>query len=93
MPVKVFIFIYFLTNLITFILYGVDKYKSSHGKWRIKERTLLLWGLIAGALGQMAGMHIFHHKTRKWYFVLISYISIVVQIFLIYRAVIYGFIQ
>lgn len=54
-----------LMSLITFVVYGIDKHCSKHDKWRIKENTLLLLGLIGGAFGAFLGMKIFHHKTLK----------------------------
>lgn len=53
----------FIINLFTFVLYGVDKYKSKKKKWRIKESTLLCCSAIGGALGASIGMNLFHHKT------------------------------
>ena len=29
-------------NAVTFIVYGIDKYKAKKAKWRISEATLLL---------------------------------------------------
>ena len=29
-------------NAVTFIMYGIDKYKAKKAKWRIPETTLLL---------------------------------------------------
>ena len=51
-------------NLLVFGLYGLDKYKAKHDKWRIKERTLLLCALFLGGLGALLGMRVFHHKTK-----------------------------
>lgn len=47
---------------------GMDKRKAKQGKWRISEKTLFLVALLGGALGSTIGMHLFHHKTRHWYF-------------------------
>lgn len=47
---------------------GMDKRKAKKGKWRISERTLFLVALLGGAIGSTIGMHVFHHKTRHWYF-------------------------
>ncbi|MCR5411777.1 MAG: DUF1294 domain-containing protein [Patescibacteria group bacterium] len=39
--------IYFLSiNVITFIIWGIDKRKAKHQKRRIKERTLLFFSLL-----------------------------------------------
>lgn len=55
-------------NVVTFALYGIDKYKAKKGRWRIPERTLLLLPLLGGSAGGILGMAAFHHKTRHWYF-------------------------
>ena len=56
-------------NVVTFILYGVDKSRAKKGRWRIPEKTLLLLPLLGGSIGALAGMRVFHHKTKHWYFV------------------------
>lgn len=56
--------IYILCNIVTFFLYGIDKEKAKHHKWRIPER-ILLFAAICGVFGAFAGMYVFHHKTRK----------------------------
>ena len=52
-------------NIVTWIAFGLDKWKAKSGKWRIPERTLLLLALAGGSLGALAGMIMFRHKTRK----------------------------
>jgi len=51
-------------TLLTFVLYGIDKYKAKHNRWRISEATLLLMALIGGSIGALLGMKVFHHKTQ-----------------------------
>ena len=51
-------------NLLAFCLMGIDKRRAVRGRWRIPERTLLLSCACFGALGGLAGMRLFHHKTR-----------------------------
>ena len=50
-------------NIVTFILYGIDKYKAKKGKWRISEATLLMMAVIGGSIGAWSGMRLWHHKT------------------------------
>ena len=50
-------------NIVTFFLYGIDKYKAKKGKWRVSEATLLLMAVIGGSIGAWAGMRIWYHKT------------------------------
>ena len=52
-------------NLAAFAAFGIDKWKAVRHRWRIPEATLLGLSLIGGALGGLAGMRLFHHKTRK----------------------------
>ena len=78
-----FLAAYLILNGIVFLVYGVDKYKAVHNKWRIPETTLLVIAVI-GVIGAFAGMHVFHHKTRKPKF----YVGVPVIFFLEVLAVI-----
>ena len=50
-------------NVVTFIVYGIDKYKAKKAKWRIPEATLLLLAVLGGSIGAWMGMKVWHHKT------------------------------
>ena len=50
-------------NAVTFIVYGIDKYKAKKAKWRIPEATLLLLAVLGGSIGAWIGMKVWHHKT------------------------------
>lgn len=50
-------------NAVTFIVYGIDKYKAKKAKWRISEATLLLLAVLGGSVGAWVGMKAWHHKT------------------------------
>ncbi len=52
-----------LINIITFIMYGADKYKAIHNQWRIPEATLITAAIIGGSIGAWCGMKVWHHKT------------------------------
>ena len=52
-----------IINVVTFFVYGIDKYKAKHAKWRIPEATLLLLAAIGGSIGAWCGMKVWHHKT------------------------------
>ena len=56
-------------NLLTFIIYGIDKFKAKKAKWRIPESTLLLLAVIGGSLGAWLGLKVWRHKTqhKKFY--------------------------
>ncbi|MBQ2122386.1 MAG: DUF1294 domain-containing protein [Bacteroidaceae bacterium] len=51
-------------NLITFIIYGIDKHKAKKAKWRIPESTLILLALIGGSIGAWLGIKAWRHKTQ-----------------------------
>ena len=50
-------------NILTFLVYGIDKVKAKQSKWRISEATLLLLAIIGGSIGAWLGMKTWHHKT------------------------------
>lgn len=57
-------------NLVTFVIYGIDKQKAVKKRWRIPESTLLGLAVLGGSVGALAGMHKFRHKTKHLKFVL-----------------------
>lgn len=67
-------------NLIGFIMMGVDKKKAIRHKWRIPEKMFFLVSLLGGSSGTWAGMYVFRHKTRHWYFVVGMPVILGVQI-------------
>lgn len=69
-----------LMNLIGLFLMGLDKSKAKRHAWRIPERTLFLASLLGGSIGTWAGMYLFRHKTKHWYFVVGMPAILVVQI-------------
>ena len=50
-------------NVVTFFMYGIDKWKAKKSQWRILESTLLGLAVIGGSIGAWLGMIIWHHKT------------------------------
>ena len=65
---RILVIYLFAVNLLAFILYGIDKKRARNREWRISERTLIGIAVIGGCVGANLGMHVFHHKTRHWYF-------------------------
>lgn len=51
-------------NLLTFIIYGIDKFKAKKAKWRIPESTLLLLAVFGGSIGAWLGLQVWRHKTQ-----------------------------
>ena len=71
-------------SLITFLLYGTDKRRAVHGKWRISEKALLLSSLLGGAVGGFLAMQIFRHKTKHWYFTAVNLFAIFLHVTLLF---------
>ena len=55
----------YVINIVTFFIYGLDKSRAKAGQWRIPEAQLIFLAVIGGSVGALAGMKVFHHKTRK----------------------------
>jgi uncharacterized membrane protein YsdA (DUF1294 family) len=60
---KVLIYYLMVINIVTFLVYGIDKIKAKQGSWRISEATLLIFAVIGGSIGALLGMKVWHHKT------------------------------
>ena len=80
-------------NLLTFIIYGIDKFKAKKAKWRIPESTLLLLALIGGSIGAWLGIKVWRHKTlHKKFYIGIPMIMIT-QITLLAYLLFYTFLE
>ncbi len=71
-------------NLLTFIIFVIDKYKAINNKWRIKEFYLITLCLGGGSLGAIFAMYLFHHKTKKLIFKYLIPIIFLFQIIIIF---------
>ncbi len=58
--------IYLALSIIVFLVFGLDKLLavSGRGNFRVPENVLLILSL-AGVLGALSGMVVFHHKNKK----------------------------
>ena len=72
-----------IINIISFILYGLDKYKAIHNMWRIPEMVLISISFLGGGIGSILGMIIFRHKTKKLSFKILNALSLLVFIYII----------
>ena len=70
-------------NIVTFLVYGIDKWKAKQGSWRISEATLLMLAVIGGCIGALLGMKIWHHKTMHKKFKYVLPLILIIQIILI----------
>ena len=76
-------------NVVTFFMYGIDKWKAKKSKWRIREAALLGLAVLGGSIGAWLGMKVWHHKTQHKKFrygvpvIIIIQLSIIV--YLLYK--------
>ena len=58
-----------LMNIVGLYVMDSDKRLAIKHRFRIPERTLFIVSLLGGSIGTWAGMYLFRHKTKHWYFV------------------------
>ena len=57
-----------VVNILTIIVFGVDKMNAKSNRQRVRIVTLLGLAFIGGSVGALIGMYGFQHKTKKDYF-------------------------
>lgn len=81
-----FIIIYLaIMNALGLCMMFADKQKAKNHSWRTPEKVLFMVSLLGGSLGTWAGMYLFRHKTKHWYFVvfmpIIFFVHLAILIF------------
>ena len=85
MLARVILVIYFIfINFMGIASMASDKIRAMEHRFRIPEAVLILFALIGGSIGSLAGMILFHHKTRKANFRFGLPLILIVQIGLIF---------
>ena len=56
-------------NLVTFLVFGLDKWKAKRKETkesvrRVPEKTLFLLSALGGSIGALLGMKVWRHKTK-----------------------------
>ena len=83
--IQIILAIYLVTiNVVTFLMFGVDKWKARRSRWRIRETSLLGLAVLGGSIGALIGMKVWHHKTMHKKFKYGLPLILLVQIALIY---------
>ena len=73
-----------IINIITFVLFAVDKWKAIHGRWRVRTITLMGFALAGGTVGGLLAMYIFRHKTKTASFTVGLPVMLVVQVVILW---------
>ncbi len=78
---KLFLLYLLSINVVSFILFGLDKFLAIKNKSRIPEKELFTVSTIGGAIGGMFAILVFKHKISKasfiWKFMILFIINIV----------------
>lgn len=70
---------YLLINLVTFLIYWLDKAKAQRGSWRISESSLHMFSLIGGWAGAAFAQQVLRHKSKKRAFRVSYWFTVVVH--------------
>lgn len=84
MIIKIFITILIVLNLFGIFIIAVDKQKAKKHRWRIPEKVFFILAAAGASPGIYAGMLLFRHKTKHFYFMIGIPLIFVLQIILIY---------
>ena len=66
---KLFAIYLAVMNVLGVAVMWSDKRRARLHRWRIPEKVLFGVSLLGGRAGTWAGMYLFRHKTKHWYFV------------------------
>ena len=66
---KLFAIYLVVMNVLGVAVMWSDKRRARLYRWRIPEKVLFGVSLLGGSAGTWAGMYLFRHKTKHWYFV------------------------
>lgn len=70
-----------LINVITFAVYGYDKFCAKRGAWRVPEIRLLGLAALGGSVGALLAMFLFRHKTKHLKFTIGVPVILGLQVF------------
>lgn len=76
---KLFAIYLVVMNVLGVAVMWSDKRRARLHRWRIPEKVLFGVSLFGGSAGTWAGMYLFRHKTKHWYFVVGMPIILVCQ--------------
>ena len=83
-----------VVNILTIIVFGVDKMNAKSNRQRVRIVTLLGLAFIGGSVGALIGMYGFHHETKKAYFTvgvpLILLMQVVVLFYVMNMGIFFG---
>ena len=76
----IILILYLFLSITTFLLYRQDKIKAKNEAWRTPENKLHFFSLIGGWPGALIAQRLLHHKSRKQSFLVVFYITVILNI-------------
>ena len=73
-----------IMNLVTFIIFAIDKANARAHRSRIRIVTLLGLSFTGGSVGGLIAMYLLHHKTQKDYFTVGMPLIIIMQVIVLF---------
>lgn len=78
------VFYYIAINILTFVMFFIDKRAAKKNLWRKKESLLMGMILVGGVVGGFLGIFLLRHKSRKLKFKFVLVLSIILHILILY---------
>ena len=72
--------LYLGANIVTFVVYAVDKSAATNGRWRTSENTLHLLSVIGGWPGAIIAQQTLRHKTKKASFRSVFWVTVLLNV-------------
>lgn len=81
---RIFLWYLIAINVVTLIVFALDKAFAIKHKFRIRIVSLLGLAFIGGSVGAIIAMYVFRHKTKKDYFTVGIPLIMVMQVVVIF---------
>jgi uncharacterized membrane protein YsdA (DUF1294 family) len=70
-------------NIVTFLMYWMDKNAAKNGAWRVPEKRLKAFAFIGGTPAAYAAMKLFRHKVKKKPFQFHFWLMVALQVIVV----------
>ena len=80
LPLKI-ILLYLIASTVTFLAYAIDKSAALNNRWRTKESTLHIFGLVGGWPGALLAQKTLRHKSKKEEFQTVFWVTVLANCF------------
>lgn len=71
---------YLVMSLLCFATYAWDKSAARAGRWRTRESTLLMLGLLCGWPGALLAQQLLRHKSAKVSFLWMFWVTVALNV-------------